>query len=153
MARVCLFNGRAQARGSAADTPGMNPTNRINRIRRSLPAVLVVGLSGICLAGPVSPAAAKSCGDIERNGIKNLRTVGVGCSKAEQVAKEFSFRIPGQSDRTHVNGYRCKATSVSREYERVTCKRGDKRIRFRSTKQIEFPPAESNPCVNCGRRS
>ena len=96
---------------------------------------------------------AKSCDDMKPNGITDLRAVNVSCAKASTIAHEFSYRIPNQQDRKRVKGWRCSWKSVSSRHERVVCKRNGRRIKFRSTKQIELPPASQPPCTNCAGRT
>lgn len=118
--------------------------------------IALLALTGAVLLGAsqAGVASAKSCGNMEPNGITKLRASGVSCERAAEVAREFSYRMPPpQGDRTRVSGWRCKAKSVSRRHENVTCKRKGRRIRFRSTKQIELPPASAPPCVNCSGRT
>ncbi len=104
-------------------------------------------------AWPGAAAAAKSCPGAKENGITKLRATNVGCDKAREIAVAFSYRMEyPQGDKRRVKGWTCNWRSVSREHEHVTCKRSGKKISFRSTKQIELPPASAPPCVNCAGR-
>lgn len=98
---------------------------------------------------PGASASAKRCKDFREHGITNLRVQGASCAKAEDIALAFAHRIPNQQDRSRVSGWRCGAKSLNRTHESVICRRGGKRVRFRSTKQLELPPWGSRRCSNC----
>ena len=101
-------------------------------------AVLII----VSCAAPAS-AATKRCGDAKPWGITNVRAESVGCATALKVARNHNYG-------TRTKGWSCKDRRLSSRFERVTCRRGVRRVTFRSTYQMELPAAPAPPSAGAG---
>ena len=110
---------------------------------RLLPLALLAALAIVALAG-IGTASAKSC-DVDTNDypgegyFTSLSAKGVSCTKAKSVARaHYSKRVDNGGKDGEFNGkvkkFRCRESDrnkTSTELNaRVTCKKGDKRVKF-----------------------
>lgn len=94
-----------------------------------------------------SASAAKSCGDSKAHGITGVRATNVSCATAVKVARNYNV---SEFNKRILNRWSCKGTRVSSTREKVTCRKGSRKITFRSTYQVELPPASAPPSANGG---
>lgn len=116
---------------------------------RTLTRQIGVLAGAVFLLAPsaASAATAKSCGNSGPHGITRVMATGVGCATAVKVARGYNV---SQVDKRMLKGWRCKGRRMSAAQERVTCRKGSRKVRFRSTYQIELPAAAAPPSANAG---
>jgi hypothetical protein len=114
-------------------------------MRCKCPIAVLAVLSGLLAAAPgaASDPKPRACSGSKPHGITTLTAVRVDCRTALKVAVNHNFRM-------RTTGWACRGKRISSTRERVTCRKGSRRIAFRSTYVIEVPPAVAPPVANPG---